>query len=125
MNKDEFCKLTGIKYEGINEDDWNVIQTVYNYHPMISDVNGKKEIAALYKKGGMGLISDMFGTADEISCREHNIQLAGVNKEKIRLRFDRDLKELNAKYEDEMWQMNEKIRSNRSQILNVTETYEV
>jgi hypothetical protein len=125
MNKDEFCKATGTKYESIDEDDWNTIQTVYNFHPMISDTKGKNEIAALYKKGGMGLLTDMFGTADEISCRESNIQLASVEKEKIQKQFDTNLKELNAKYEDEFWQMNEKIRSNRNSIINLINKYEV
>jgi hypothetical protein len=125
MNRDEFCKATGLKYESIDEDDWNTIQTVYNFHPMISDTKGKNEIAALYKKGGMGLLTDMFGTADEISCRESNIQLASVEMEKIQKKFDADLKELNAKYENEFWQMNEKIRSNRNTIINLINKYEV
>lgn len=125
MNKDEFCKLTGIIYEEINEEDWNIIQTVYAYHPMISDTNGKKEIATLYKKGGMGFLTDMFGTADEISCREHNIQMASVEKEKIQKQFDADLKKLNKRYETDMFDMNERVRHNRGHIINLTNRYEV
>ena len=75
MNKQEFTdKVDGLKYEDINEEDWDIISTVYAYHPMISDVNGKDEIAALYNKGGLGILIDMFGTADTLRLHEGNIQ---------------------------------------------------
>jgi len=123
MNKEEFCKRTGQKYEEVNEDDWNLIQTVYNYHPLISDVKGKDELCSLFLQGGFGLMQDMFGTANEIMVREGNVQSAMVEKEKIQKQFDADLKVLNAKFTEDMYLQNESIRMNTGQIENITDKY--
>ena len=79
MNKAEFTnRVSGLKYEAISEKDWSTINTVYAYHPMISDVNGKEEIATLYKQGGMGILNDMFPTAKQIRVNESLIQKNSV-----------------------------------------------
>ena len=96
MNKEEFCNLTGTKYEGLDEKDWNIINKVYAFHPMISDLNGKDEIAALYLQGGMGLMMDMAISASYIEDREAEVQRATVEKERIKKDFDEKLKALNA-----------------------------
>ena len=48
----------------INEDDWEVIQTVYMFHPSIPEVNGKEAIARIWMlPAGMRIIRDMTATA--------------------------------------------------------------
>ena len=85
MNKQEFCeRVKTVKYEDIDSTDWDVINTVYAYHPMISDVKGKDEIAALYKKGGLGILKDMFGTAKDIADNESKIQRNVVALENLK-----------------------------------------
>lgn len=73
MNKQEFEER--IK-ESISEQNYKIIETVYNYHPSISEVNGKDQIANLYEIGGMALIRSML----EIANIMNNLE-----KEKSRL----------------------------------------
>lgn len=50
----------------IDLQKFEVIQYVYAFHPSISEVNGKSEIAQLYINFGWRLIMDMFPTAKKI-----------------------------------------------------------
>ena len=47
-------------------EDWEKIQTVYNFHPAINGIDHKATIAMLYKVGGMALINDMLPRAKEL-----------------------------------------------------------
>ena len=44
-------------------EDFELIQFVYNYHPCIDPAQGKKQIAMLYSTFGMRIILDMQETA--------------------------------------------------------------
>ena len=120
MNKQEFCDRTTAKYENLNEDDWNVISTVYTYHPVISNVNGKDEIAALYNQGGLGLLQDMYNTANVIQQNESRIQAAKVELENVTKKHEANLKEL-----DEIFQTKTgEIRQGILDAINSTSTIE-
>jgi hypothetical protein len=83
MNKAEFCKLTGLEYHNLSEANFDIINTVYAYHPIISNVKGKKEIADLYKRGGMGIIKDMLDTAEALADAESRMQTNSVLMENL------------------------------------------
>lgn len=123
MNKQEFCDRTGIIYEDLGEDDWEIIQTVYNFHPLITDTKGKDEIAMLYNTGGMGLMHDMHGTAFEISCREDASQKARICKDQIEKDFKEKLDELNKWYAEHISKQNAIIDNNHKIIYQLTERY--
>lgn len=62
MTKQEFeCELEKIDYTGeyINDYDYAEVEYIYTWYPGISEVNGKAQIAMLYKIGGMPLMHDM------------------------------------------------------------------
>lgn len=63
MMQDEWLKLT--KQPFIPEDDWEIIHTVYQWHPLIPEVDGKKVMLKFYKQGGLGLIKGMLPAAKE------------------------------------------------------------
>ena len=46
-----------------NEEEFELIQFVYNYHPSIHPALGKDQIAMLYSEFGMRIICDMHETA--------------------------------------------------------------
>ena len=48
MTKEEFLERTP-GTEKPTQEQWDIIETVYNYHPSISETNGKSQIAYLYK----------------------------------------------------------------------------
>ena len=47
------------------DKEFEAIQFVYDFHPSISSINGKEEIALLYKNFGMRIIYDMHATAEQ------------------------------------------------------------
>ena len=68
MTKQEFLdrvqaviESEGIKdvKAGISDNDYESVELVYTWHPAISEVNGKEQIAKLYVDFGMSVISDM------------------------------------------------------------------
>jgi hypothetical protein len=76
MNRQEWVGLTA--YQPTDEE-WEIIQKVYTFHPAIPDVNGKKIIAGMFKLGGMGIITDMLPAAD--LGLDHDNIIAGIKRE--------------------------------------------
>lgn len=60
MTKQEFEERLG---RSVTASDYEKIEQVYIFHPSISEVEGKDEIVALFKIGGIRLIKDMLPTA--------------------------------------------------------------
>ena len=52
------------------EEEFELIQLVYNYHPSIHPVGGKDQIAMLYSTFGMRIIMDMLDTAQQAEMIE-------------------------------------------------------
>lgn len=56
MQKAEFEE----RIEGqVSDEDYKLIEFVYQWHPVIRNVSGKDEVAELYKSFGMALFRDM------------------------------------------------------------------
>lgn len=60
MRKEEFEDLIG---QALSDGDYEIIETVYLYHPAIRGASGVKELAELYKSFGMTIFYDMIGRA--------------------------------------------------------------
>lgn len=56
MTKQEFEKRIGTE---ISQKDYSIVEHVYTWHPSISEVEGKEQIAELYKSFGMPIIKNM------------------------------------------------------------------
>ena len=57
----------------VTAEDYEVIEKVYTFHPIIDEVDGKDQIAKLYAIGGMALINDMVPRAEEAQRIENEI----------------------------------------------------
>ena len=71
------------------EEEFELIQFVYNYHPSIHPVGGKDQIAMLYSTFGMRIIHDMHDTAK-----------AAESLDAERLRLQNKLREIQRKEEE-------------------------
>lgn len=60
MNKQEFEQRIN---ERITDNDYEIIEYIYTFHPSIDNELGKEQIATIYKIGGMRVIRDMVQTA--------------------------------------------------------------
>ena len=83
MTRQEFENLAGVS---VSVDDYKVIETVYVWHPCISEVNGKDEIVKLFQWGGMRIMHDMFWAATK--TRDLREELEGHLLEVKRLKQD-------------------------------------
>ncbi|MDD3229389.1 MAG: hypothetical protein PHE09_09260 [Oscillospiraceae bacterium] len=70
MTKQEFKDLAR---RGFTEAEYKAIETVYTFHPSISETGGKKQIANLYDTYGIRIIADMLPTATNAKEYEERI----------------------------------------------------
>jgi hypothetical protein len=68
---DLVCEMNP-EYKTFTQEEFEIIQTVYNYYPSIND---KRDIAELYVKHGMILIKDMHPRSLEIEILEDVIRI--------------------------------------------------
>ena len=59
------------------------IEYVYNFHPSISEVNGKTQIARLYVEFGMAIINDMQERAMAMEKAEKDLRAAKEQVAKV------------------------------------------
>lgn len=89
MTDTEFLMCLPEGTEAPTDEDFELIQYVYNYHPCLDPAEGKKQIAMLYSTFGMRIILDMQETAK----RAQEIE---TERRQLRTRID----ELDEEYQD-------------------------
>ena len=86
MNKNEFLdaceKYTG-KIQYIDNENFAVVEYVYNWHPSISETHGKDQIVMLYCMFGMNVIHDMYPRAKKMQMLDGELQKAKAKVEEI------------------------------------------
>lgn len=81
MIKEEFRDLVGME---VSDEDYRIIETVYQFHPAVSEVSGKEEVAELYKSFGLSVFCDMLPRAER--NRELEMQLRRAQAEADRIK---------------------------------------
>ena len=73
MMKEEFEKLVG---KSVSNNDYEVIEKVYTWHPAIRECSGKEQIARLYNEFGMSVIRGMVAVVEHmIKLEEERLEL--------------------------------------------------
>lgn len=93
MLREEFDRIAearGCEIQ-ITTEDYEVIETVYMYHPAIGEANGKEQIVELVGNYGMVIIRDMLPRAQQMQDLEEELRTARLRVEKIMDRIE-DLK---------------------------------
>ena len=82
MTKQEFeARLTGGKT--VTNEQYKVIEYVYNFYPAISGTFGKDQIAYLYNTFGMTVIKDMYPRAHRADELDREIRASRVKLENL------------------------------------------
>lgn len=63
MTKEEF--LDRVLAKDVKEPDFEIIEFVYTWHPLISETEGKEQVAFLYNNFGIGIFWEMLPKAKE------------------------------------------------------------
>ncbi len=84
MMQVEFQNLIG---ETVTNEEFEIINTVYTFHPSISETDGKKQIANLYKTFGYRIIKDMLATAIQAEKYESEITNLYFRLEQVKQDF--------------------------------------
>lgn len=58
----------------VSDRDYELIETVYTFHPVIKDSGGKDQIAQIYLAGGMPVMRDMYPTAVKAKDKDERIR---------------------------------------------------
>ena len=86
MTKQEFQKRIGAE---ISQKDYSIVEHVYTWHPSISEVEGKEQIAELYKSFGMPIIKNMMEAANYAETLDRAMAQAQRQVEELRKRIIR------------------------------------
>lgn len=77
-----------VQISSISDEDFEVIETVYRYHPAIDVTFGWERLADLYANFGFSVIIDMLPRAERMRCMEK--QLADIESSLATLREEMD-----------------------------------
>ena len=71
MLRDEWTAHVG---DEPTDEEWFTINRVYMYHPVVSDVSGKDDLASIYQIGGYALIEELAPMAQqmELLCQKRD-----------------------------------------------------
>lgn len=72
MTKSELEEMIG---GFVTDEEYQLIEEVYMYHPAICNESGKEEVAELYKSFGIVIFYDMYPRAKKAKDIEENIRL--------------------------------------------------
>jgi hypothetical protein len=116
MNREEWIENTGYQP---TQEEWEVIQAVYTFHPSISNANGKREIALIYRTCGMGIIFDMLGTAKTCQRLEMEADSADRDADRLSRELAERIAELQREYTAKIEHQKQLSAENRD-ALNIT-----
>lgn len=86
MMKEEF---RGMVHRPFTSDDYQIIEKVYMYHPSVSDLDGKKEVACLFDMFGITVFYDMLPRA--LKCRDIQGRISSLTRKIQELEGERQL----------------------------------
>ena len=72
MMKNEFEEMIG---GSVTDEEYQLIEEVYTWHPAIRNASGKEEVAELYKSFGIVIFYDMYPRAKKAKDIEENIRM--------------------------------------------------
>ena len=78
-------EVTGepVKVKQPTDKEYKLIEYVYQFHPAISAINGKGQIARLYVEFGMSIIQDMKPRAELMEKKERELRAARAALEAV------------------------------------------
>ena len=85
MMKTEFEDLI---HGSVTDEEYELIETVYMWHPAIRTTSGKEEVAELYLSFGMVIFKDMYPRA--MKLKEIDEEIRSLNRAKDSLVADRE-----------------------------------
>lgn len=77
MMKTEFEDLI---HGVVTDEEYELIETVYMWHPAIRNISGKEEVAELYKSFGIIIFKDMYPRA--MKLKEIDEEIRSLNRAK-------------------------------------------
>ena len=85
MTREEFNER--VKKE-VPEKEYKVIEFVYQFHPLISETEGKDQVAYLYKNFGIGIFEEMEEKAAAAKELEDQIRQTRIKLEKLKEEYE-------------------------------------
>lgn len=80
MTREEFNERVN---KEVPEKEYKVIEFVYQFHPLISETEGKDQVAWLYNNLGIGIFEEMEEKAAEAKGFEDEIRKTRIKLKKL------------------------------------------
>lgn len=80
MMKNDFEEMIG---RSVTDEEYQLIEEVYLWHPAIRSTSGKEEVAELYKSFGIVIFYDMYPRAKKAKDIEKNIRMLDKTREEL------------------------------------------
>lgn len=96
MMKEEFEGLAG---KPVTVEEYDKIETVYMFHPLINDVGGKNQIVNFWR---LGVIADMYVRAQAIKELEDDERDCVSNITTLKRELDDQIATIREKYEKQI-----------------------
>ena len=90
------------KHKYPTEEEYKLIEYVYNFHPSISETEGKKQVAYLYENFGIAIFRDMEPRANYMRSKEGELAKLRTQMNKVR----REMQEAREGTEDNLGGVN-------------------
>ena len=81
MQKSEFEQRIG---RSVSESDYEIIETVYQWHPAVKNTSGKDEVAELWKSFGITVFIDMLPRAEKARELDEKLRCAQSEVDRIK-----------------------------------------
>lgn len=67
----------------VSDEDYKLIEFIYQFHPVINEISGKEQVAELYKSFGIVIFRDMESRAKKAKELEEKIRSARLTLEHL------------------------------------------
>lgn len=103
MMKAEFEKLAGIM---VSSDEYEQIETVYMWHPLIDNVKGKEQIVQFWN---LGVIRDMLPRAERLQAIDEQKREVAKLAEEENKRYEAAVRELAIDHNDRLLELQKRL----------------
>ena len=88
MTKTEFEKLLGPTTQFPTQQEYDIIEKVYTWHPSISNTKGKKQVAMLYDNFGITIFYDMLGRSEKVMELKEEVRKAKAKLSSLEIEME-------------------------------------
>ena len=122
MNRMEFSERIN-NTTPITEAMQVTIETVYTWHPAISETKGKDQTAQLFNQFGMSIINDMLKTATDVIDATNTVQKIEHLMTETISEYHEKMQEITGEYNSQMQNLRESLVEKTEELRKINQVH--